>query len=599
MNDFVLRSTGPMRPPRTRPLLPVFIKASFIAVALMTAGFVQPNQGQTAEPALPRRTGKPVIVASTVRSETSDGRKPSTDSSAPDLKTKRRSKASNVAVQQVAQSREDDSQPRSGADLPSTTFSARPELVALQSLETSPIDMAGAFALIGIRNPEFLAAQQRVLEATAARQLAAVQLLPTINLGTSVDSHQGPLQQSNGNILNVRRDSLFVGAGASAIAAGTINIPGVVWNVNVSETVYNFLISRQVQAQREARVGTVNNDVQLRLALAYLELVRAAGRRSICLQAREDLAEVVKMTSDFARVGQGREADADRAATEMRQRDADVIDAEAMMVRASAQVAAIVGLDTAVRLVPSDQWVVPHSIVPEPIPLPELLAIAFLQRPELAEQQADIARTLLAMDAAQMLPFSPNVFVGFSTGAFGGGSNLASEPVGSNPFARGQERFGNFQSRADFDVILYWTVKNLGVGNQAQIEASESRARQSQLQQLMVMDLIRAEVAAASYRVQARFHQIKTAESAVVQADTGWREDRRRMWANEGLPIEVLDSQRLLFRSRLALLNTILNYNRAQFELYQSMGNPQSELLIRTSNEFPEIEGLPAAPVER
>lgn len=62
------------------------------------------------------------------------------------------------------------------------SFSAPSELTALKSLETTPIDMAGAFSLIGIRNPEFLAAQQKVLEADALRQLAAVQLLPTINL---------------------------------------------------------------------------------------------------------------------------------------------------------------------------------------------------------------------------------------------------------------------------------------------------------------------------------------------------------------------------------------------------------------------------------
>ena len=486
-----------------------------------------------------------------------------------------------------------------GAAFDETAFVAARQLESLRSLETSPIDLAGAFALIGVQNPEFLAAQHRVLEATAARQLAAVQLLPTINLGVSVDSHQGNLQQSDGNILNVRRDSLFVGAGANAVAAGTVNVPGVVWNLNVSESIYNFLISRQVLNQRQARTGTVNNSVQLRLAISYLNLVQAIGMRSICLQTRDDIAEVVKMTSNFAQVGQGRIADADRARTELAQTDAQVIDAEAKIVRESAQLASIVGLDTAIKLVPADQWIVPHSIVPEPISLPELLAIAFLQRPELVEQQADICRTLLALESAEILPFSPNVLIGFSTGAFGGGSNLASDPVGSTQFARGQDRFGSFQSRADFDVVLYWTLRNLGVGNQAQIDAAESRARQAQLQQLIVMDRIRAEVAAASYRVHARFHQIQTAEEAVRNAEVGWKQDRQRMWANEGLPIEVLDSQRLLFRSRMALLNTIIAYNKAQFELYHALGNPQSVLLVRTAEEQPDAAESQLLPESR
>ena len=478
-------------------------------------------------------------------------------------------------------------------------FETPESLKALQALETTPIDLASAFALIGVQNPEFLAAQHRVLEASAQRQLAAVQLLPTINLGTSMDSHTGPLQQSTGNILTVSRQSLFVGAGASAVAAGSVNIPGVVWNLNVSDTYYNYLISRQVQAQKQANVTTVNNDIQLRVATAYLELVRAAGQRSIEWQSRQDFAEVARITAIFERAGQGRSADANRAATELSSRDCQVIEAEGRIVAASARLAAIVGLDSAVRLVPTDRWAVPHSIVPEPIPLRELLTIASLQRPELEEQRIEVVRTLLALDAAKMLPFSPTVFLGLSAGAFGGGSDLAALPVGSTPFASGQERFGNFQERADLDAMVYWQLRNLGIGNKAQIAASGSRVRQSQFQQLIILDKVRAEVATAYTRVHARFHQLKTAEQAVRESEMAWREDLLRIRNNDGLPIEVLDSQRLLVRSRIALLNTIINYNIAQFELYHALGQPQSELLVRPAIEVEGSERVTDLPVER
>ena len=474
-----------------------------------------------------------------------------------------------------------------------------PALSSLRSLETTPIDLAGAFALIGVQNPEFLAAQQRVLEASALRQLAAVQLLPTINLGTNINSHTGTLQQSNGRILTVDRQALFVGAGAQAVGAGTVNIPGVVWNLNVSDTYYRYLMSRQVQSRVTAAVSTVNNDVQLRVASAYLELVRAAGGESIARQARQDVAEVARMTSAFAKAGQGRAADANRAASELYSRDSDVIAAEGLMVRASARLASLIGLDTAVRLVPADKWAVPHSIVPEPIPLPELLTMAALCRPELREQRAELKRTLLDLDAAKMLPFSPNVFVGFSAGTFGGGSDLATAPIGTTPFASGQDRFGNFQSRTDLDVVVYWSLRNLGVGNRAQIASSASRVRQSQWQQLIIFDRVRSEVASAYVRVHARFQQLKTAELAVREADIAWKEDLDRMKGNEGLPIEVLDSQRLRLRSRIALLDTIIRYNTAQFELYYSLGQPPADLLIRSTFEIPSDDNLIPSPKVR
>ena len=54
--------------------------------------------------------------------------------------------------------------------------------------------------LAGVRNPQILLARERIVEATALRQLAAARFLPSLHLGTSFDSHDGNIQQSTGNI---------------------------------------------------------------------------------------------------------------------------------------------------------------------------------------------------------------------------------------------------------------------------------------------------------------------------------------------------------------------------------------------------------------
>src|SRR5581483_6349342 len=84
-----------------------------------------------------------------------------------------------------------------------------------QALELAPparaiytLDLASALRLAGIENLEIVQARQRVVEAVAARQLAAAQLLPNTNLGLNFDAHNGPLQQASGNILSVTRSAL-------------------------------------------------------------------------------------------------------------------------------------------------------------------------------------------------------------------------------------------------------------------------------------------------------------------------------------------------------------------------------------------------------
>src|SRR5438552_16182705 len=92
------------------------------------------------------------------------------------------------------------------------------------SPESRPIDLASALQLGGVQNPEILLARERVVEAVALRQLAAAQILPTLNAGTNLDHHNGTLQQSTGTILKVNRDSLYLGLGSGAVGAGTVSI---------------------------------------------------------------------------------------------------------------------------------------------------------------------------------------------------------------------------------------------------------------------------------------------------------------------------------------------------------------------------------------
>ncbi len=454
-----------------------------------------------------------------------------------------------------------------------------PPPASLLPADGQNIDLASTLRLAGVSNPEILLAQERVVEAVALRQLAAAQLLPNINAGSNYDAHLGPLQQSNGNILKLNRDALYVGLGANAVAAGTVTVPGIFWSGNVSEGIFNVLISRQRVRRADADSAAVRNDVLLRVASAYVDLLRAEGALAITVKNRSEAREIARITADYARTGQGRKADADRAATELSRQDDQVLDVQGQVLTASATLAQLLDLDPSVRLHVMDAWAVPSSLVPEPIPLTELLAIAVAQRPELAAQSAAVREAFLALRGAKLLPFSPNVIYGYSDGTFGGGSNLISQPHGFN----GVEgpRFGNFAGREDVDAVMFWTLQNLGIGNVALIRAAKSRLRSSDLQLVNVLDRVRAEVARAYARTHARFAQITTSEAAVRTGLEGYEQDLKRIRGGQGLPIEVLDSFRLLADARLAYLDAICGYNRAQFELYVALGQPPADCLAR------------------
>src|SRR5262249_17796549 len=124
----------------------------------------------------------------------------------------------------------------------------------------SPIDLPTSLRLAGVANPEILLARERVVEATAIHQLAAAQFLPNINAGANLDLHRGNLQQSNGNILKVNRNALYVGLGANAVGAGTVTIPGVSYNLNLSEAIFTSLATKQAIARRQFANEAVRNE---------------------------------------------------------------------------------------------------------------------------------------------------------------------------------------------------------------------------------------------------------------------------------------------------------------------------------------------------
>lgn len=438
------------------------------------------------------------------------------------------------------------------------------------SPEVHLIDLNTALRLGGVQNPDLLLTRQIVVEAIAERQLAAAQFLPSINAGTSYNTHSGTLQQSNGNILSVNRSSIYVGAGSLAVAGGTVQIPGVVLSGNTDEILFRYLIARQYVRQREFATIAVRNQVLLRICQAYCDLILAEGRRAIAEHISTDAEQVASITAQYARVGQGRPADADRAATEWARRRANIRAAEGEILTASARLCRELNLDPSIRLHPTDAFVAPLSIVPDPIPVSQLIALALTQRPEMAERRVVIREALLGLEGARLLPFSPTLFLAFSGGGYGGGSNLV------------QPTFGGFGGRTDVDLIAYWTLQNMGVGNLAMIKIAKANLGVKQYQELAVLDQVRDEVAEAYAKTHARYEQLIEDEQAVRSGIRGFSEDLERIKAAaEGLPIEVLNNLRLKALAEYEYLDAVVGYNRAHFELYVALGQPPSATLAR------------------
>lgn len=483
--------------------------------------------------------------------------------------------------------------PAAGVPPPADAASAED----ISPLEVLPIDLPSALRLAGNQNGAIMIAYERTLAMMAVRQLAAARALPNLNGGSNFDGHSGNLQQGSGNILNVNRDALYVGAGGNAVGSGTVTVPGVQYNLNLSQSIFALVSSKAAIDQARYLQRVAGNDLQMQVSVAYSNLLRAETRREIVRQIRDDTAEVARVTENFARIGQGRPADAERAATELQRRQADLLLADADISVASARLVDLLNLQNSVQLHTAENWAVPRSIVPDVLPLAELIAISVYWRPELGAQRESIHIAMLQLQAARVLPFSPQILAGYSGGLFGGGSNLitgAASVNGSTPFS---PRFGDFGDRTDLDTAMYWSLQAFGVGNMAMIRTARARLGEAELERVVVLNQVRAEVAEAFAAKETYLHTMDLRQQAVESSRLAFEQDFRRTRAAEGRPIEVLDSVRLLYRARLDYLDAIVNYNNAQFQLFTAIGQPPGDLLVRPRNAAPGAGAGPAGAV--
>src|SRR5262249_30095770 len=76
-----------------------------------------------------------------------------------------------------------------------------------------PIDLPTTLRLAGAHHLQIALAAERVRQAKARLQGARALWLPTLDAGIEYNRHEGQIQDTSGNVIDVRRSSLFVGGG--------------------------------------------------------------------------------------------------------------------------------------------------------------------------------------------------------------------------------------------------------------------------------------------------------------------------------------------------------------------------------------------------
>ena len=423
-----------------------------------------------------------------------------------------------------------------------------------------PIDLPTALQLADAENLQVALAREQIRQAFAAQEQAQVLWLPSLRAGVHWNKHDGPLQESNGNIRDVSRTSLYSGFGGQAVGAGSPMIPGLWANFHLADAIFQPLAARQRTASRSYAAGATRNNILLDVSLAYLELLRAVQDVRIAEEIRDKTGRLADLTQAYARTGQGLRSDADRLRVELLLREADLLRSREAVRVAGARLAQMLRLDPCLCLEPLEPTIVPIEMVCNG-DCCALVAQGLSTRPELAENRALVAEAIEQMRRQRYAPLVPSLMLGASYGGFGGGMG---------------DTIANFDDRVDLDATAYWELRNLGKGDSAARGLAQSQVRQARIRQMAMLDQVAREVAEAHAQVSARRPQLAITQQAVAVASESYGLNVVRIQEAQGLPIEALQSVQALLQARRDYLRALIDYNAAQFTLHRALGWPIS-----------------------
>jgi outer membrane protein TolC len=295
---------------------------------------------------------------------------------------------------------------------------------------------------------------------------------------------------------------------------------------------------------------------------AYFDLQLAAGTLAIAREATGNAEVLAGITGTYARSGAGLEADYRRILTELRSRRGAIRAGVGQFEVASANLVRPLLLDPHVVVAPVEPAEAVIRLVPDDVPLDDLICQGWRSRPELARARELVEAAVLRLKQAKLRPFVPSLALTYSGGGFGGGQNAF---------------FGNFNTRGDFAASLFWDLRGLGLVDRGFRRSAEAQRRTADIDVVRVQAQVANDVVAAYKARAAAAYWMDEARQSVTEAIESLALNLTNIRRGAGLPgatrpIEVLQPIQALAQARLDYLNAVIAYNRAQFRLQRAIG---------------------------
>ena len=410
------------------------------------------------------------------------------------------------------------------------------------------IDLPSALRLAGARNIDIQLAREKLAEAYAGEESAIERFFPWVAPGVTYRKHDNLIQNTEGLIEEVHKQSYAPG---STIAAQT----------DIGDAIFKSLEAHHLTNAARHGLDAQQQQTILEAARGYFDL--AAAHEAVGV-AREGLRASTDYAAEIDRAvnaGIAFKGDALRVKVQQQRDEIALRRAEENVRLASAKLVQVLHLDPIVELMPCNASVVPLSIISVKESLGDLVSQALATRPETQQSAAFLSAAEQAKNGAIYGPLIPSVGGQAFCGGLGGGMD---------------SHTGRFGESEDYVASVAWRVGPGGLFDFGNIHARQARLREAAFTAEKVVDQVANEVITNQTRVRSLADQIATAKQSLSDAEEALRLGKERKEFGVGVVLETVLAEQDLARARNDYLNIVTDYNKTQYALLRALSRLSS-----------------------
>jgi outer membrane protein TolC len=328
--------------------------------------------------------------------------------------------------------------------------------------------------------------------------------------------------------------------------------------LDIGDAWYQSLAAKQLARASTHGLEAQRQQTLLEAAQLYFDLTRSKALVEVAADALQASEAYRRQLHEAVVAGLAFKGDELRVQTQTKDYEILLRRAREQLSVSGVELTRVLHLSPTIELAPQDSGLASLTLVETNATAARLIDQALLSRPELKQGDALLAAAREDHKGAVYGPLIPSL----SAQAFGGG--LGGGPDG------GPTHFG---AEGDYLVGLSWRIGPGGLFDPGRVRTHQARVAQAELSEAKLRDDISAQVVTGLARVQSLADQIELSQAKLTAATETLRVTHERKQYGVGIVLEDLQAQQDLERARADFLNSIAEFNKAEYQLAKYVGS--------------------------